>query len=276
MQLDRTNIEDLKFRLQLAGSRSKKRLGQHFLVDRTVLGKIIEAAELQPTDTVVEIGPGPGVLSELLLENVQRVVAFELDFEMIKILRVDFPKLELIEGDVLDLAREVVPTLPAYKVVANIPYQITTPLLRLFLEGGVQPRPTSLTLMVQKEVGERLTAPAAKSGRGYLSVLAEYYASLSYITTVPRSAFWPVPKVDSAVIQMVLKSERLFDQTEEPKFLRFVHNLFKNPRKQLKNVAAGIRGESVEGLWSSLGFTANIRAQELSLTDWSNLYRAWK
>jgi len=200
--------ESVRARLKAAGAWSNKKLGQHFLVDASVLDSVVEAAELTPTDIVVEVGPGLGVLSRRLLPVAKRVIAFEYDPHMQAILANDLPELEVVGGDVLRTAHKALEGLETYKVVANIPYNITTPLLRLFLEGGVGVLPSSLTLLVQKEIGERLAAGAAKPGRGYLSVLAQYYAEVRFVRDVAPSCFVPPPAVNSAVIHLALRTER--------------------------------------------------------------------
>jgi 16S rRNA (adenine1518-N6/adenine1519-N6)-dimethyltransferase len=275
--MDLLRKEEVLQRLQEEGVWSKKSLGQHFLVDEKALETILEAAALDDTDTVVEIGPGMGVLSSRLLEKVERVVAFEFDPDMRRILEKDFPELEVVAGDVLKTAPQVIPDLGPYKVVANIPYQITTPLMRLFLEGGIPNPPLSMTLLVQKEVGKRFAAGAKMSDRGYLSVLIEYFSDISYVMTVPASSFFPPPKVDSAVIHLKMKPERLFPQQEEREFLKFVHRFFITPRKQLKNVVAGIRGltsAEVEEAFAKIGLPFTARAQELTLLEWKALYES--
>lgn len=268
--------EDVTARLRQAGVWSKKRLGQHFLLDRSVLEQALQAAQVSKDDTIVEIGPGLGVLSSLLLEEARRVIAFEIDSDMRRILAQDLPNLEVVPGDVLQTAYQVVKELGLYKIVANIPYQITTPLLRLFLEGGVEPRPTSLTLLVQKEVGRRLAAEPCSSGRGYLSVLCQYYAEVTYVATVLPTAFYPSPAVDSALVHLRLRAKRQLSLAEEQNFFRFVHALFVNPRKQLRNVIAAQRRLPVVEVGSYLDYQdlpATVRAQELSLDQWCQLYQ---
>ena len=275
--MNRLDPAALRHRLQEMGVWSKKSLGQHFLVDSTVLDVILRTAALQPHDIVVEIGPGPGVLTEKLLETAQQVIAFEFDPDMVRLLREDFPALNLHEGDALQEVPAVVNQLEEYKVVANIPYQITTPLMKLFLEGGVSNPPSSLTLLVQKEVGKRLAAGAGQSDRGYLSVLTQYYTNITFVTSVPATAFWPAPKVESAVIHLERRVSRPLPPEEERTFLKFVHTLFIQPRKQLKNVVAGIRGISAEQvlqLFKQLGFPENIRAQELTEEQWLTLFKS--
>ena len=123
---------------------------------------------------------------------------------------------------------------------------------------------------------ERLAAGPGRPGRGYLSVLAQYYAEVRLVRPVPKIAFWPAPKVESAIIHLEVRGERALRADFERRFLRFVHSLFTQPRKMLKNVAAGIRGEPVENLWQQLGFPSNRRAQEMTQEDWLKLYQAWK
>ena len=273
--MNRSDPEAVSNRLRLAGVYSKKRLGQHFLVDVAALDAIVEAATISSADTVVEIGPGMGVLSERLLAVAGRVVAFELDEDMVRILAKDFPGLEVVRGDVLQTAGPVVDALDTYKVVANIPYAITTPLLKLFLEGGVSRPPVSLTLLVQKEVGKRLAAKAGQSDRGYLSVLCQYFAEVTYVRDVPKTSFWPAPEVDSAVIHLAVREQRLLAAGDEQRFLRFVHSSFTQKRKQLKNVLAGIRRISsaeMSAELTKLGWPETVRAQELTMEQWITLY----
>ena len=273
--INRSNSGDILGRLKAAGVWSKKGLGQHFLVDSAVLATIVQKSDLKPDDVVVEIGPGLGVLSEQLLPQVSRVVAFELDPEMVMILRQDFPKLEIVPGDILRTAPEVLASIASFKVVANIPYQITTPLIKLFLEGVIHPE--SLTLLVQKEVGKRLAAGAGKPDRGYLSVLTQYFSEIEYVQDVPSSSFWPAPKVDSAVIHLNIKNERPLSGEQEREFLKMVHQMFINPRKQLKNVLAGMRRvptEQVGEYFRKLGLPEMIRAQQLSEEQWLAIFKA--
>ncbi|MBU6388983.1 ribosomal RNA small subunit methyltransferase A [Patescibacteria group bacterium] len=274
--MDRSNPQDIVARLRAEGAWSKKSLGQHFLVDRSALDDILTAADLTVKDTVIEIGPGLGVLSERLLEQAGRVIALEYDPDMVRILRQDFPNLELIEGDALQTLPAAVAGINRYLVVANIPYQITTPLLRLLLEGQIQPQPERIVLLVQKEVGVRLTAAAGKPGRGYLSVLCQLYAETEYIHTVPAASFWPPPKVDSAIITLQRRAELPLTTEEMPAFLRFVHTFFIQPRKQLKNVIAGIRrlpAAEVADRFIRLEIPLTARAQELTQEQWLRLYQ---
>jgi len=274
MSFDRLNPSAIRERLRSIGAFANKELGQHFLVDSTVLDAIVEAAGVSAEDTVVEVGPGPGVLTERLLAAAKRVVAFEFDPWMQSILMQDFPQLELHGGDVLRTAPPVLPDLGAYKVVANIPYQITNPLLRLFLE--TESKPTALTLLIQKEVAQRLAAEPKTGERGYMSVLAQYFAEVRYVRMVPPKSFWPAPKVDSAVVHLVVRPERPLAPEQEADFFHFVHRFFTQQRKQLKNVVAGIRGISAAEVveqFARLGLPETVRAQELSVEQWISLYK---
>jgi len=280
--LDRLNPGWVAERLRRAGARSKHSLGQHFLIDETVLAAVVAAGDVQPQDTVLEIGPGMGVLTEVLLNRAAKVIVCEFDSTMAAIIRNDFAtelgmgKLQLIEGDAIQVLPQLLETLGAYKVVANIPYQITTPLIGLLLEKG--PRPLIASMLVQREVAERLTAPAKTGDRSFLSVLCQYYAEASLVMTVPPQAFSPAPEVDSAVLKLVTHEHRaITDSEEEKRFFRFVKMAFQQRRKQLKNVLAGIRGIPVSEMEAKLvahGLPASIRAQELNEIEWVQLFRS--
>ncbi len=276
--MNRTDTSWIRTRLQLAQGWSQKSLGQHFLVDQSVVTKAITASGLQPGESVIEIGPGMGVLSEALLEAGAVVTAFELDPVMQKILAEDLPDLTVVPGDAL---QQIPLNLPkeGYRVIANIPYQITTPLLELFLQDKrlEESRPLSLTLLIQKEVAERLAAPADTSNRSFLSVLAQYFCAVEIIGIVPPRSFWPEPAVDSAVINLVLHPSRRYSGEQEQRFFKFVRALFVQRRKQLKNVFAGIRGissEEVATLFATLNLPITARAQELSHEQWYDLFES--
>lgn len=275
--MDRTNFQELKNRLQQSQTWSHKSLGQHFLVSLEVLNKIIQTAAIKPGEVLIEIGPGMGVLTEALLLQTNKLITFEFDPAMVSILRQDFPELEIVEGDFLKTGGKYLAGIDEYKVVANIPYQITTPLLKLLLESDHQPQ--SMTMLVQKEIGERLTAKEKMPGRSYLSVLGQYYAQIDYVQTVSRDAFWPPPKVQSAIIHFTILPNRIYQGLEERSFLRFVKMAFNQKRKQLKNVLAGIWGvkpSELEPLFQKTDLPLNVRAEELSMSNWQQLYDNYK
>jgi 16S rRNA (adenine1518-N6/adenine1519-N6)-dimethyltransferase len=212
------------------------------------------------------------------------VITAELDPVMAAVIRQDFAsfitsgQLTILEGDALHTLPACIAALPStYKVVANIPYQITTPLLELFLEKTHPP--ALLSLLVQRELGERLAAKPATGERSFLSVLAQHYAEVAVLLRVPPAAFFPAPSVDSAVIQLKVRAERSLPKEIELHFLRFVRMAFQQRRKQLKNVLAAIQRVPVatmEAALGRLGFPSTIRAQELSEEQWLALFEAWQ
>jgi len=287
------NIQEIKKILQENQSWAKKAYGQHFLVDQSVLDKIIETADLKPSDRVVEVGPGLGVLTERLIEKAGEVVAIEAD-EFLANLMINKHindkdnKLKLIVGDALQVIDQLEfkekylkprsriesgMTSGGYKVVANIPYSITSKLIRLFLENDYPPE--SLTLLVQKEVAERIVAQAGDMRMLALSV--QYYAEAKIIQIVPASAFWPAPKVESGIIQI----SKIKNQNDNLKFKDQGQKLFKlarigfsSRRKTLvNNISSGLRleREKVIAIIKSVGLKETVRAQELSVSDWEEI-----
>lgn len=259
--------------------KAKKSLGQNFLKDEAVLQRIIGDANLSSEDTVIEIGPGQGALTELLAKVCKKVIAVELDDRLILILQEKFSKqenVEIIHNDILKINLPGLVTscqLPVtgYKVVANIPYYITAPIVRLLLETKYPPR--EIFLMVQKEVAERISAKAG--AMSILAVSVQYYAKAEYLFTVPKTAFDPVPKVDSAIIRIARNAENATLNAEETKkFFRIVKTGFSAKRKTLvNNLANGLQLDKnlVEQKMIALGFSGNTRAQELEVKDWEKL-----
>ncbi|MDE1944600.1 MAG: ribosomal RNA small subunit methyltransferase A, partial [Patescibacteria group bacterium] len=243
------------------GPRAKKSLGQHFLMHRRIAERIAEAAGFAPGDTVLEIGPGTGILTRALLARGARVVAVEADAALAEGLRRDFVdeiargRLALTTGDIraFDLA-----ALPAgYQVVANIPYYITGEILRLLLSAANQP--AAMTLLVQKEVAERI-ARAKKGSLLALSVAA--YGTPRYEFTVPKGAFRPPPAVDSAVLSVRGISRVRFAGRAEERFFALIRAGFAHKRKRLaKNLAEA-------GFAAAAGAVGNARAEDLSLLEW--------
>jgi len=211
----------------------KKHLGQNFLFDPSILKRIVEAAELSSENTVVEIGPGPGSLTKILADTVERVIAIEVDRELCEKLKEEFDEygnVELVCGDALRYRYD---KLSAFKVVANIPYYITTPLIfRLIEQGG---NLKSMTLTVQKEVAERIAAKPDTRDYGVLSIMVQYRAIPSLKFIIPKGAFRPVPKVDSAVIHLVMRELPAVHVKDEKLFSRLVRGAFSQRRKTLSN-----------------------------------------
>jgi 16S rRNA (adenine1518-N6/adenine1519-N6)-dimethyltransferase len=259
----------------------KKSLGQNFLRDESVVQKIITSANLTADDFIIEIGPGEGVLTEKLAEQAGKVLAIEIDRNLIPGLENKFkdtPNVEIIHADILNINLSELATnykLPTtnYRVIANIPYYITSPIIRLFLENTNQPQ--EMILMVQKEVAERI---AAKPGKmSILAVSVQYYADAEILFTVSKNSFFPVPQVDSAVIRITPNVNHETQTTEEVKeFFKIVKAGFSAKRKTLVNNLSNtfhLDKNVVEEKLKTLGFTPNVRAQELSVEDWKELQK---
>jgi len=256
------------------GLRPYKQMGQNFLVDEDVLDRILRAADLRFRDTVVEVGPGLGVLTKELAKLVSRVIAVELDRGLAAALTkmlAGFASVEIINQDVLqfDPARYVEDR--AYKLVANLPYYITSPALRHFLESDA--RPELMVVMVQKEVAQRIVAKPGDMS--LLAVSVQYYGNPTLLFTVPASAFYPPPKVDSAVIKVQVYERPVVDVPPE-KFFRVVEAGFSRRRKQLHNALSQSiwlpPNAAIETLRAA-GIDEKRRAQTLSLDEWARLSR---
>jgi 16S rRNA (adenine1518-N6/adenine1519-N6)-dimethyltransferase len=256
--------------MKLAGVKPNKALGQHFLVDKDSLQTIMDAAAPGPDDVVLEVGPGLGVMTRPLAAAAAKVVAVEADHVLAGLLRRDPPaNLEVVEQDVMRFNLSTLP--PRYKVIANIPYYLTSKLMRMLIES--ENPPSVMSLLIQKEVAERATA-----GPGKMSLLAlsvQYYGRADVVAMVERHKFWPAPDVDSAVLRVRL---------DGPAFPADVHKLFRlmragfgEKRKQMKNSLAGGLNCNVpvaEELLKQAKLAPTARAQELSLPEWERLYQA--
>jgi 16S rRNA (adenine1518-N6/adenine1519-N6)-dimethyltransferase len=268
--MDLTRFNDLRAAMNLAGIKPKKGLGQHFLIDQVALGQIVGAAEISYRDTVLEIGPGLGVMTAVLAEQADKVIAVETDSVMAELLRRDIPaNLEVVEQDILDFNLAQLPS--NYKVVANLPYYLTSKIFRLLLESPNPP--VVMSILVQREVAHRITA-----GPGQYSVLAlsvQYYAHPQIIGTVERHKFWPAPKVDSAILKITRRNQPAFP-ADTSKLFRLIKAGFGERRKQLKNSLAGGLNCSQEIMMAVLKkarLSPTARAQELSLAEWERLYK---
>ena len=261
--------------------KAKKSLGQNFLKDEAVLNRIISSAKLSKDDVVLEIGPGQGALTEKLAAACKKVVAIELDDRLIEPLHTKFRGNEnvgILHGDILKLnlpeliEKELkINNVREYKVVANIPYYITAPIIRLFLETKIVP--SEVIFMVQKEVAERITAK--KGAMSILAVSVQYYAKVQFLFTVFKESFEPIPKVDSAIIHITRNMDHGSKNAQDvKKFFRIVKSGFSAKRKTLINNLSNslqLDKKELEEKLSSLGFNANVRAQELGVDDWKKL-----
>ncbi len=242
------------------------------MVDTTHLARIVQAAELAPDDVVLEIGPGLGTLTAALAERAGQVIAVELDNRLIELLRDEFaryPHVTIVHGDILDL--DPVALLPAstmqYKVVANLPYYITSAVLRHLLEA--RRRPVLVIVMVQKEVAERICA--APGNLSLLAIGVQFYAQPQMVADVPAGAFYPRPKVDSAVLRLEIFPEPVVTDVETRYFFQVVRAGFSQKRKQLVNsLSAGLAlpKSAVQANLGSVGVDSTRRAETLSLAEW--------
>lgn len=211
----------------------KKYLGQNFLFDPSILCRIVEAANITDDDTVVEIGPGPGVLTKMLAGVAKKVIAIELDYALYERLKQElkeFKNIELIHGDALKYPYEA---LEPFKVVANIPYYITTPIIFRLIDARKNTK--SMTLTIQKEVAQRIAAKPGTKEYGVLSIAVQYYGKPELKFVIPKGAFRPVPKVDSAVIGIEILDKPAVTVDDEKLFFRIVKTAFSQRRKTLAN-----------------------------------------
>lgn len=260
-------------------SAARKSLGQHFLSDIRIAGRILAAADLSPDDLIVEIGPGRGVLTRRLVEQVRRVVAIELDGELAAALpsRLDFPaNLTCVEADArnVDMAELIAPE-TSYKVVANLPYYAANPIVRRLLES--HPKPGLLVIMVQQEVAKSMVAKPGDMG--ILSVATQFYARAKMVCSVPPASFRPPPKVTSAVVRLDVLPETAAVVESEEGFFKVVRAGFAAPRKQLRNsLSQGLGIEPADGgrILELAGIDATRRPQTLDIPEWAMVYRAWE
>jgi 16S rRNA (adenine1518-N6/adenine1519-N6)-dimethyltransferase len=252
----------------------KKSLGQHWLHDDASLDAMLEAAQVQADDTVLEIGPGLGTLTERLVQKARHVVAVEFDERLAQELpgRVKADNLEVVRQDILRFDLTQLPT--GYKVVANIPYYLTSNLVRVLSESSNQPQ--CAVLLVQKEVAERLAA--APGAMSLLSVTAQFYWQVSLARVVEAELFTPPPKVDSQIVILSRRAEPLFAGIEPKLLFRIVKAGFGERRKTLRNSLSGglhLSKEQIENLLRSAGIDPGLRAQSLTLEQWYRLYQAY-
>lgn len=246
----------------------KKHLGQNFLYDPSILERIVDSAELSPDDTVVEIGPGPGKLTRLLAETVKKVIAIELDSELYERLRAEligYRNVELVHDDALKYSYE---STGKFKVVANIPYYITTPIIFRLLEA--RENLLTMTLTIQKEVAERIAAFPGGKDYGVLSIMVQYYARAEMKFIIPKEAFRPAPKVDSAVLHIRLLERPSVYVRDEKMFFRVVKTAFSQRRKTLSNSLKGF-GADIKELLTSAGIDPVRRPETLSLEEFAGL-----
>jgi 16S rRNA (adenine1518-N6/adenine1519-N6)-dimethyltransferase len=259
--------------LKKYGLRADKRLGQNYLQDANTLEKIVEAAEIQTTDTVLEIGPGLGSLTRYLSVSANQVVAVELDLKLVSVLQTilkPYANVCLIHGDILDLAPQELGLPADYIVAANIPYHITSAIIRHLLES--EPKPRRIVLTVQKEVAERICATPPDMSLLALSV--QVYGTPRMMAQIPAGAFYPAPKVDSAVVRMDILSSPVIELHLLDDFFQLIKAGFSQKRKTLRNsLSAGLKisTTAAESLLAEAKIDSKRRAETLSLNEWERL-----
>lgn len=276
---------NVKSQLHDLNIRPRKGLGQNFLVSPGVLSHILDAAEITTEDVVLEIGPGLGVLTRALAGRAGRVVAVEIDPTLVAGLDEqlkEYANVEIVGGDILTLdvtglmageARSVLAPASPYKVVANIPYYITSAVIRHLLEARA--KPTLIVLMVQKEVAQRITATPGQMS--LLSVSVQFYGTPRLMHQVPAGAFYPAPKVESAILRIEPLAEVRMHESEIDGFFEVVRAGFSQKRKQLRNsLAQGLHlpTQTIDQGMNAVGIAPQRRAQTLSVEEWITLYRA--
>ena len=256
----------------------KKSLGQNFLVDPNGLNKVVQAAKVSSEDTVLEIGAGLGSLTYLLAQQSRQVVAVELDTRLIASLRealAGFTNVTICEGDMLKLSPDTLIDAERYVVVANIPYYITSALIRHLLEANH--KPTRMVLTVQQEVAERILARDGKMSLLALSV--QVYGKPELKARIPAGCFYPPPEVDSAVLSIELYQEPLVPSGSLDLFFKLAHAGFAQKRKTLRNTLATGMNESpawAEKLLTAAGIDPQRRAETLSMQEWKQLVEAYQ
>ena len=273
-------LTQTKRRLRQLGLKARKGLGQHFLVDGEVLEAIISAAEVSPEDLVVEVGPGLGILTGELAKRAGGVIAIELDDRLASLLKktlASFQNVTIINDGVLNIEPgELLKGQPSppYKVVANLPYYITSPVLRHFLTASAKPQ--MMLVMVQKEVAEAI---AAKPGdMSILSVSVQFYGKPEIVRLVPAQSFYPAPEVDSALLRIDLYGEPAV-AVDEGGFFELVRAGFAAPRKQIGNSLSqgiGLPKDGVLPLLEKAGIDWQRRAETLTLGEWARLWRVFE
>lgn len=261
--------------------RTKKRLGQNFLIDGEVIQDIIEFANITPEDTIVEIGPGVGFVTEQLVKYAKKVIVIELDEEaIVELKKLDAPNLEIIHNDVLKTDLSALCD-EQFKVVANIPYYITSPIIAHLLgeiddlNNKNRNKIKDIILMVQEEVARRMVANENSQGKQYglLTILSQFWADVKILRLVGRKCFYPAPKVNSALVKLDVRTEPKLKLSDYSHFRKTVKSAFSQRRKNIKNclLNGGFLKDNVVKSLANMGLGENIRGEKLSIEMFGNL-----
>ncbi|MEK7544940.1 MAG: 16S rRNA (adenine(1518)-N(6)/adenine(1519)-N(6))-dimethyltransferase RsmA [Patescibacteria group bacterium] len=264
--MDLTNLKDLKILLEKHGIWAKKRFGQNFLINRNIVEKIIKTGEVGEKDTIIEIGPGPGVLTQELCKKAKKVICIEMDREILPLLEEttsEFHNKEILEQDGLNYE----PNETNYKLIANLPYNIATAIIRSFMMK--KNKPSLMVVMTQLEVAEKMCA-----NPGNMNVLAltiQPFGKPKIAMHVPGSSFYPAPKVTSAILRIEPLDSPLIPENLREKYFQVIHAAFHQKRKMMAAVVAKNLGREkveIEDALESCGISKTTRPQELSIQNW--------
>lgn len=275
-----STIRDIKERY---GFKLSKSLGQNFLTDKNIIDRIIEGAGIGPEDLVIEIGPGIGVITSEAAETAKKVIAVEIDKNLIPILKetlADRDNVEIVNQDILKTDVNKLTEdcskgegdFSGVKIIGNLPYYITTPIIMKLLEDGV--KADSITIMMQKEVADRIKAAPGTKAYGALSVAVQYYCTVEAVVNVPKDVFVPQPKVDSTVLKLEIREEKPVELKDREVFFSCVKAGFGQRRKTLLNSLMGVKNITKEAVRESLeaaGIDPSRRAETLDLEEFANL-----
>lgn len=271
-------LEETKYIMKKYNIKANKSLGQNFLISEEVVERIVESADIKEDELVIEIGPGLGTLTKQLLEKAGKVICIELDTKMINILEDRFKlynNFEIINEDVLkvDLQEIIKKENRTCKIVANLPYYITTPIIMKLLEDRLEIE--SITVMIQKEVANRLIANPGENETGAITYSVYYYCNSEKILEVPNYSFIPEPEVTSEVIKLKLRKEEPIKVKDKEKMFRIIKNAFKQRRKTLINALTNTQiiknKEDANQLFEKLNISPKVRAEELTLQQFADI-----
>jgi len=258
----------------------RKSKGQNFLIEEAVYNKIIEVAEIKPDDIILEVGPGLGFLTFKLAKLAKKVLTVEVDdkiadFLQTLVLKDDIKNIKIFNKNILKLKGENFSKIGQYKIVSNLPYNITSIFLRKFL--SLASKPEIIVLMLQKEVVERIIAKPPKMS--LLAISVQFYAEVEKVMDVSKDYFYPSPKVDSAIIKITPNKKLLNSYEEEKKFFKLLRIAFSSKRKMLKNnLATGLKIETqeIEKIFKKLDLDIKIRSEQLEINDWLKIFKILK